>query len=425
MEYTVKKNDNSTVTLTIEVPTKELEKHRAKAAEDISKDLKIDGFRPGKVPLDVLEKNVDKKYIDAQTIDIAIQMSYAEAAMKEKLQVIAQPKVKFISDTTKADEPLKFEAEVAVMPEVIVKDYKSIKVPKEEVKVEEKEIDEALADLKKYFKTWKDVERAAKKGDRVELDFEGFEPKDDSAIPGTASKNHPVVLGDNVLIPGFEENVEGMKKDEKKEFELQFPKDYHKKDFSEKKIKFKVELKRIEEGDDPEIDEAFAEKLTGKKLSPAELKKDIENNIKAKKSQQAELDRENKFLEEILKKTEVKLPEALIEEEVGHMIQDMQHDLQHKGVTDFNEFLEKNKTTMDDLKKKYEPEAEKRIKVRLALTHIIEEEKLEATDKEVEEELAQLEALGKKPKDENEERQAKAQLKNKIVLKKLFDKLLG
>jgi trigger factor len=425
MKYTLKKNDNSTVTLTIEVEQKELEKHRIKAAEDISKELKIDGFRPGKVPLDVVEKNVDKKYIDAQTMDIAIQVSYAEAAMKEKLQVIAQPKIKFLSDTTKSGEPLKFEAEVAIMPEVKVKEYKSIKVPKEDVKVEKKEIEEALADLKKYFKDWKDVDRAAKKGDRVELDFEGFEPKDDSPIEGTASKNHPVILGDNTLIPGFEEHVEGMKKDEKKEFELTFPKDYHKKDFSEKKIKFKVELKRIEAGEDPEINEAFAEKLTGKKLTPAELEKDIENNIKAKKSQRAEMDRENKFLEKILENTEVNLPDTLVDEEVEYMVHDMRHDLQNKGVKDFNEFLEKNKTTIEDLKKKYKPEAEKRIKVRLALTHIIEEEKIEVEDKEVDEELKKMEMLGKKPNSPEEEQQAKAQLKNKLVLKKLFDKLLG
>jgi len=427
MKYTVK-TDKSQVTITFELEVADLEKHRQKAADDISQGLDIKGFRPGKVPLDVVEKHVDKTYIDARAQEIAVQMAYAEAVTKEKIQVISRPKVKFLSDTTKTDEPLKFEAEVATLPEVKVKDYKSIKVEKTEAKVEKKEIDSTIEDLKKYLTTWTDVEREVKKGDRVELDFEGFDAKEKDekgepkAIPNTESKNHPVVVGEGSLVPGFEDNLIGMKKDEKKEFEVTFPKDYHNKDFEEKQVKFKVELKRIEAPTEAKVDDEFVEKVTGQKMSVEDFKKDIEKNIKAKKQQQASVDRENKFLEEVLKKTEVDIPGTLIDEETDFIIQDMQHDLAHKGVTDFEKFLKDNKTTIEDLQKKYKPEAEKRIKIRLALTHIIEQEKIEVTDEEAEKMMKSLEAMGQKIEDKDQEI---VKIKNKLMLQKMFEKVLG
>ncbi|MBT4055899.1 hypothetical protein HOE67_02195, partial [Candidatus Peregrinibacteria bacterium] len=178
MKYTVKKSEKSTVTIVFDLEKDDVEKHRKKAADDISKDLDIKGFRAGHIPLNVLEEHVDKKFINARAQELAVQMAYAEAVTTEKLHVVAAPKIKFISDTTKLEDGMKFEAEVAILPEVKVKDYKSIKIPKEEPKVDKKEVEEVIADMKKYVTEWKDVEREVKKGDRVEIDFEGFEAKE-------------------------------------------------------------------------------------------------------------------------------------------------------------------------------------------------------------------------------------------------------
>ncbi len=436
MKYEVKELAKSTVKITIEVPVEELKKHKEKAAKDISKDVKIDGFRSGKVPLDVLEKHVDKKHIIAHALEIATQYSYAEAVTKGKLKVISRPKINFTSDTTKEDEPLKFEAEVAVLPEVKVKDYKSIKIPKEEVKVTEKEIGEVVEDLKKHFKEWKDVEREVQKGDRVETDFEGFEPpkkgdkdKELKAIPNTASKNHPIMVGENIMVPGFEDALIGMKKDEKKEFEVTFPKEYHNKDFQGKKVLFKAEVKRIEAGEDQDLNEALVEKVTGQKMSVEDFKKDIEKNVKAQKEQKAVQGRETKYLEEILKRAEVEVPEPMVEEELDYIVQDMQQDLMQKGMT-LEKFLEQTKMKMEDLRKKYKEEAERRIKTRLALTHIIDAEKVEVTDKELEDEITKMvgfypEEQREKMREEMTKGDEKFKLKNRILLKKFFDKVLG
>ncbi len=421
MEYNVKKLPNSEVEISIELSKEEFEKHRQKAAEDISKEVKIQGFRPGHAPLHVLEQHVGKTHIDNHAQELAIQQSYVDVVMKEKLQVVARPKI-----SIQKSDPLSYTATVAIMPEVEIKDYKSIKVPKTEVKVTDKDVQEVLDDMKKYGTLYKDTDEKAKMGDRVEVDFEGFDG--DKALEGTKSANHPVILGSNSLIPGFEEELVGLKKDDKKEFDITFPKDYHKKDFQNKKIKFKVEVKRVEKGEDPEFDEAFIEKLTGKKMSLDQLKQDIEKNIQARKTEEAKRERENKYIEELLKKVDVKLPESLIDEEVEHIIHEMKHDIAGKGM-EFDKFLEQSKITEDDLRKKYRPEGEKRLKVRLALQKLIHDEKIEVSDDEAKAEFEKVKSFypdeqHAKIQQDFESGELKNQIYNRLALRKLFAKLL-
>lgn len=422
MEHKIKKLEKSKVEIEITVSEEKMKTFREKACEDLSHEVKISGFRPGHVPAEVLEQHLDKKYILAHTQEIAIQKSYADVVIKEKIQVVSRPKIKIEKDT-----PFTFTATVAVMPEVELKDYKSIKVEKKEIKVTEKDIEEVIKDLKKYSTVYKDVEREAKKGDRVEIDFEGFDEKD-APIDKTKSKNHPVIIGDETLIPGFEDNLVGMKKGDKKEFDLTFPKDYGKKDFQNKKVKFKVELNRIEEPVVQEVNEDFVEKITGKKQSVEEFKKEIETNVKARKEQESKQERENKYLEELLKKAKIELPEALIEEEAEYIIEDVKDDITQKGL-EFTKFLEQAKVTEDDLRKKYRPEAEKRLKIRLSLQYMIKEEKIEVKQEEIKAEYEKMKSYYP-PKEqakvdkEFEDGHLKSQIINKLALRKLFEIVL-
>ncbi|NIA02589.1 MAG: trigger factor, partial [Nitrospirae bacterium] len=347
----------------------------------------------------------------------------AEIVVKEKIQVVSRPKIKI-----EKDSPLTYTATVATMPEVEVKDHKSIKIKMKEVKVEKKDIEAVKTDMKKHGTQYKDVDRSAKKGDRAEVNFEGFD-KEGKAIPNTKSQNHPVVLGGESLIPGFEDEIIGMKKDDKKEFDITFPKDYGKKDFQGKKVKFKVELLRVEEPTEPEINEEFIEKMTGKKQSIGDFEAEIEKNIKAKKETEAIRDRENQYIEELLKKVKVDVPETLIEEEAQYILQEMKEDIQMKGL-EFEKFLEQSKTTEDDLRKKYTPEAEKRIKIRLALQYLIKEEKIEVSDDDLKAEVDKIKAQyppaeSDKIEKEYKEGKLKPQLTNKLALRKLFDKVLA
>ena len=422
MDYKISKPEKSQITITVTVPEERMKDFRKKACEDISHEVKVKGFRPGHVPPHVLEEHVEKKYIEAHTQEIAIQKTYAEIVVKEKIQVVARPKVKI-----EKESPLTYEATVAILPKVEIQDYKSIKVPKKEVEATEKDVEAVVEDMMKYGTTYKDVDRVAKKDDRVEVDFEGFDEKG-KELPSTKSKNHPVIIGQGSLVGGFEDNLIGMKKDEKKEFTVTFPKDYQKKDFQNKKVTFKAEVKRVEEPSKPELNDEFVEKMTGKKRTVEEFKKDIEKNIQARKAQELEKDRENKYLEELLKKTKIEIPEALVDEEVEYILEDMKQEISMKGM-EFDKFLEQTKTSEDDLRKKYRPEGERRIKIRLALRYMIEKEGIKPTDEEVKKEFE----LTKRsyPEKEHDKIQKEfdsgnlnGQLVNKIALKKLFEVVL-
>ena len=396
-------------------------KHRKTACDNLSRDVKVKGFRPGHVPANVLEEHIGEKTVRLHTQELAIQKSYVDAVVKENLQVVARPRIK-----VNTEKPFNYTATVAIMPEVEVKDYKSIKVKKEEAKVDKKDIEKVVDDMKKHSTTYKDVDRKAKKTDRAELNFEGFEKG--KAVEGTKSTNHPVVLGEGSLIPGFEDNVIGMKVGEKKDFDITFPKDYGKKEFQNKKVTFKIELMRLEEATIPELDETLIEKVTGKKQTVEEFKKMIEENIKAKKEQESKQKQENDYIEKLLKKVKVEIPNSLMEEEVHFIIEDMKKNIESKGM-EFDKFLEQSKTSHEDLQKKYKGEAERRIKIRLALQHIIKEEKIEISDAELKKELETIkgiypEAEKKKIEEEFEKGDLKAQLRNRLALEALFAKVL-
>lgn len=413
MEYNLKKLPKSEIELSITLTEQEIAKQEEKALAEAGKELAIKGFRKGHVPANVVREHIGETYITARAQELAIQEAYVDAVMKEKLQVISRPRI-----AVQGQKPFKFTAIVAVLPEVKLKDYKKIKVPKKEQEATEKDIEELLKDMRKYATTYREVDRVAKERDRVEIDFDGFDEKGEP-VANTSSKNHPMVIGDKMMIPGFEEEIIGMKKDEEKEFHITFPKDYHKEDFREKKLKFKVKLNKLEEAVEPEMDEAFVEKMSGKKQPLDEFKKEIAKNILAEKERGHARERENTFLDELLKITTVELPESLIDEEVEYILHDLKHDMEHRGVP-FETYLKSSKTTEEDLRKKYRPEAEKRLKVRLALQQIIRDEKLEAAPAEIEAEFSRLSVSYPDLKLEN----IRNELANQIVLRKLFAKVL-
>ncbi|MCK5471913.1 FKBP-type peptidyl-prolyl cis-trans isomerase, partial [Candidatus Gracilibacteria bacterium] len=202
MQVSVKTLPKSEIEFTIEVNEKQLETARAEAMWRFQKEVKIDGFREGNIPEEKIIERVGEKNIVLETNDIAIKLTYAEAVKQEKLKVISHPKVELQST-----EPLKFTAKVAVLPEVELGDWRKIKLKKEELPVEKKEIEAVVKDISRGNAEAKEVKnRAAQKGDRVEIDFEGFTP-DGVPLDGTQSKNHTLILGEGNFVPGFEEGV--------------------------------------------------------------------------------------------------------------------------------------------------------------------------------------------------------------------------
>lgn len=379
MSVTVKNLPKSEVQITVEVDPKTVEEARKEAMNRFRKEVKVDGFREGQVPDEKIIEKVGEKNIALETNDIAIKLAYADAVKSEKIKVVSYPKVE-VSST----EPLKFTATVAVLPEVKVGDWKKIKLKKEKIEVEKKEVEAVVKDILKGNAEAKEIKDSpAKKGHRVEIDFEGFTP-DGVALDNTKSKNHPIVLGEGSFIPGFEEGVEGMKIGDEKEHTVKFPKEYHAKHLADKDVKFKIKLNKVEELIEPKLDDEFAKKVSnGQKSKWADVEKDIEEHLKSRKDVQAKQKLEADLITELLKISEVEVPEALIDQEVEFMLKDLQQRLSSGGMT-WDKYLEALKKTEEDIRKEMRPEAEKRVKVRFILDKLVETEKVEAPESELE-----------------------------------------
>lgn len=412
MDTNVKKLPKAEVEIKIELTEDEFQKYIEIAAENISKEIKIEGFRPGKVPYEVIIKHVGKDLITNHAMDLVIPEVLTNIIKKEKLEVIAKPKVEVISV-----EPVKIKAITPVYPEVKVNGYEKVKIKLKDVKVDEKDIDKAIENIQKQLTEWEEVTEPIKKGDKVEIDFEGFD-EGGAPLEGTKSMNHPLIVGDNMMVPGFEDNLAGLKKDDEKDFTLTFPKDYHKKDYQNKKVKFHVKIGKVQKPKYPEINEEFIEKITGMKKSVDEFRKNVNDDLLAHKKSEERKRQENELLEKFLGITKVEFSDILLDEEVGYMLREMKEDMARRGLK-FEQYLEHIKKTEEDIREELKKEALKRITIRFGLHEIMEKENIEVNESEVKEEMKKVPSI--KPE---QEREMKGRITNSIRISRLFDRFL-
>jgi trigger factor len=388
MKAEVKKLPKSLVEITITVPYEDYKKAEKQAIEEISKEIKVDGFRSGHIPEDVVREKVGDTDVHAVTIEKLIPITYSQAVKEHDVQVIAQPKVDIKKHVKKEGDEMIYTATVAIMPEVKMGDYKKIKVKKSEVKVEKKQIDDTVQMIMDRFAEWNDVKRKAEKGDRAEVAFEGFDEKG-KAIPNTASKNHPVVLGTNTMVPGFEDEIIGMEVGGTKEFDIKFPKEYHVKSMQGTKVHFKLILNRLEEKKEQELNEAVIEKITGQKQSIDDFKKRVEEDLKVEMQSRIQREHDNKVVQEIIKITKAELPEELVDQEIEVLKNEQKQRVQQQGLK-WEQYLQHIKKTDEDFAKDHRKIAEERLLARLGVTHILKDSKIQVTDDEVDKKIEEL-----------------------------------
>ena len=373
------------VEISIVVPDDELKPYKEKALVQLGKNVQVKGFRPGHVPRQVLEQNVNPEAVLGLAIEIVVNDAYVHVIKEEKLEVITRPNVEVQSES-----PLTFLATVAVKPDAKVKDYKKIKVEVAKPKVSDKEVKDTIDDLLKGKGTWHDHTLGARKGDRAELDFQGYDGgkvEEGKELANTKSSNHPLILGSKTFIPGFEEEIIGMKVGETKEFTITFPKNYHVDDFKNKKVTFKATLKRLEEQKLPEYNDEFIKEATnGLKKDKKEFETYVEEVLMEKKMENNRGDAEGELIKKILKATEVEVAPQLVEMETEVIFNDYKRQIESRGIK-FEKHLELSKKTAEDIKKEMSKEAEKRVKMRFALDYIIEQEKFGITENEIKKEL--------------------------------------
>lgn len=372
-------------TVNYKVSGEEWTKAKDEAFAKIVKKAKVDGFRQGKVPRNVFEKKYGTGDIISEAMEKIVDAKYAETIVKEKLVPVVEPKLEI---EKASDDELEFKITFILDPEVKLGNYKGLKVKKEEAKVTKKEIEHEVSHILDRYAELVSKDGAVEDGDTVIIDFKGF--KDDEAFEGGSAEGYSLEIGSHSFIPGFEEGIIGMKKDESKDIDLTFPEDYMAKDLAGQKVVFNVLVHDIKKRVVPELDEEFFKDLNMEGVTnKEELNKVIEEEIKAQK----EHDNENKFIDDLLeaasKNMTIDLDEEIIDAEVERMYKQFTERLKMQGIDEELYFTYAG-VTKEKVKEDMKKEAEARVKYRYLLEAIVKEEKIEIADKEAKEELKKM-----------------------------------
>jgi trigger factor len=380
MKYTIKKLPKSKIEILFEIPFEEMEKFRKEAVLELTKLVKVEGFRPGKAPEKMVEGQIGEMKIMEEAAEHAINENYKKAVLESKIIPISQPQVEILK--LAPGNLFEFKVSVDIMPEVKIPDYKKIasESKRGEVSVDEKELEDSLLWLQKSRAKMSLKPEPAKKGDFVEIEYNS--PQLDS---GKAYKDG-FVLGEGHFFKGFEENLEGMKESEEKEFPLEFPKDYAQKNLAGKTINFKVKVKSVQKMELPELNDEFAKGL-GKFNDLAALKENMKKGLTVEK-QKAESDRiRSEILEKITAAAVCDIPDVLIEDEKARiLLETKDRVLQGLGIS-FEEYLKQTNKTEKDLLDSFSEQAQKRVKGSIVLREIGGKENVVASEEEINEEV--------------------------------------
>ena len=366
-----------------------------KAFKVKSKDAKVDGFRKGKVPRDIYEKHFGKESLWLEAADTVLQDAYTKAMEESKLLPVVQPDVN-LKDIN--EDCVEFTFKIVTKPEVNVKKYKGLKITPEKVEVTKEEIEHELSHVLERYTELVTKDGKVENGDIAVIDFEGF--KDGVAFEGGKGENYSLEIGSNTFIPGFEDQVIGMKAGDERDINVTFPEDYQAQDLAGAPVVFKVKVNEVKTKEARELDADFFEDLGMEGIDSKEkLEKEIESSIKAQKEMDAENKYVDKILEEVSKNVEVDIPEEMVNEEVDRLMHRFEEQMKMQGIS-LDIYYQFTKSTEADLRNQLEKEAYSNVLYRLMLEEIMNLEKIEVTMEDAEKEA---EELAKKYQMEKEE----------------------
>lgn len=422
MKIVEQKEEKRQVLVTVELDEKDLEGSLAKAYKKVAKKVDIPGFRKGKAPRDILDNYVGKDAVLEEALDEALPEACENIIKEQKLEVFAQPTVELIEK-----DPVKFKAIVPLPPVVELGDYKAVKSKEAKVKVAEKEIESTIEELRNQRATWEPVEREAKLEDMAVLDVTATLKDSEDGKPFVDYKQaqYPMKVDAIYPMPGFAEQLVGLKKGEEKEFSLTFPEDYDQKEMAGKETNIKVALHEVKEKKLPEVTDEFAKEIEPEVEDLKALKAKIKESIKLKMEEANKQEFEENLVSEAIKLSKIEYPPVLEEFELQNVIN--QHLQRLSSMMRTKEDFEKavTKEYVEELKEKYQPVAEKRVTQSLLLNKIAVEEKIEVTDEEISEEIEKLTAdAGEKQKEQKEAlstQEIKGRIKDMLATEKILD----
>ena len=386
MNCKVEKTKNANeVKLEITVEAEKFENAMKKVYFKNAKYFNIPGFRKGKAPMNIVEKYYgDQIFYEDAFNEIATE-AYEEALKENKIEVVSRPEVD-IKQMEKGKDVI-FTAVVQTKPEVELGKYKGIELKKIEYKVDDHDIEHELRHMQEHNSRLITIDdRAVEKGDIATIDFEGF--VDGKAFEGGKAEGHELEIGSGTFIPGFEDQIEGMNIDEEREIKVTFPEEYFSKDLAGKEAMFKVKLHEIKKKELPELDDEFAKDVS-EFDTLEELKASIREKIEKNNKQKEKYETENLAIKTVSEDAKIEIPSGMIDFEIENMMKDFEQRLAYQGLN-MEQYLKMSGRTEEEIKKEYEPQAIEAIKSRLVLEAIKKAEKIEATEKEIEEKIEEM-----------------------------------
>ena len=385
MNCKVEKTENANeIKMEITIEAEKFENAIKKVYFKNAKYFNIPGFRKGKAPQKIVEKYYGKEIFYEDAFNEIAGEEYEKAIEDNKLEVVGKPQIDIV--TMEKGQDLVFTAVVATKPEVEIGKYKGIEIEKIEYNVEDKDIESNLKQMQEKNARVISVETPVEKGNITVIDFEGF--VDGKAFEGGKGENYSLEIGSGSFIPGFEDQVIGMKIDEEKDINVKFPDEYFSKDLAGKDATFKVKVHEIKKKELPELDDEFAKDVS-EFDTLKELKDSIKERLVKENDQKAKYEKEDAIMKVITEGMKVDIPAGMVEMEIDNMVRDMEQRMSYQGLK-LEQYLKMLNKTEEEFRKDYEPQALEAIKSRLALEAIIKAEKIEATEKDVKEKLEEM-----------------------------------
>ena len=397
MKCKVEKTENANeVKLELTVEASKFDEAMKKVYFKSAKYFNIPGFRKGKAPMNIVEKYYGKEIFYEDAFNEVAPDAMEEAVKENNLEVVSRPDIE-VTQIGKGQD-LIFTAVMQTKPEAKLGKYKGIEIKKIEYNVTDEDIEHELGHMQEHNARMITVEdRPVESGDTATIDFEGF--VDGKAFEGGKAEGHELTIGSNTFIPGFEDQIIGMKIDEEKDINVKFPDEYFSKDLAGKDATFKVKVHEIKRKELPELDDEFA-----KDVSEFDTLKELKEDIKKKQEKQnkdkEKYETEDAVIKAVVENMEVEIPSGMIETETENMLKDFEQRLSYQGLK-LEQYLTMLGKTRDEMKKEYEPQAIEGIKSRLALEAVIKAEKIEATDEEIDEKLKEMAKNYSKENDES------------------------
>ncbi|MEK7073535.1 MAG: trigger factor, partial [Patescibacteria group bacterium] len=364
--------------LTITLEADEIQSELAAAAARISEQMKLDGFRPGKAPYDVVKQKTGEMAIWQEAAEDIVRHSFVKAIMQENVATVGQPQIELV--TFAPGNPLVYKATAPILPGISkLADYRSISVARKSADVSDADVDRAIEELRRMQTREQEIDRPATDKDKIVVDMHMF--LDNVPLDGGQTKNHGVVLSEEAYVPGLTKELTGLKKGDEKTFTLPFPADHFQKNIAGKNVEFKVRVSSVVELTPPELNDAFAATLGQKTVAELKtlLKSNLESEAKEKEEQRVELE----MLEKIVDKTTFDdIPDQLVTQETTRMVEELGASLKERGM-EFGEYLRSLKKSRQDIQLDFAPQAIRRVKTAIVIRDIGRAEKIEADDAEV------------------------------------------